>query len=156
MTLRPPGPLTVLDFGYVDTAVSLHPSSLRIMGVEFSRHDPGDPASPTGNTGDARRASPLPSFRRRVGRLLRSVDQVCAGHDGGHLAIIGVWPALQRRARLGVGVIRRRSPLGRVLMLALALVNLVVLPFGTALGIYALWTLLTNEGRRLFELAGSQ
>jgi hypothetical protein len=40
-------------------------------------------------------------------------------------------------------------------MLALALVDLVVLPFGTALAIYALWTLLTNEGRRLFELANS-
>ncbi len=45
---------------------------------------------------------------------------------------------------------RRRSS-GRVLALALALVNLLVLPFGTALGIYALWVLLTNDGRRLFE-----
>jgi hypothetical protein len=27
----------------------------------------------------------------------------------------------------------------------------VALPFGTAFGIYACWTLLTNEGRRLFE-----
>ena len=48
-------------------------------------------------------------------------------------------------------LLRRRTPLGRVLMLALALVDLVVLPFGTALGVYALWVLLTNEGRRLFE-----
>jgi hypothetical protein len=50
-------------------------------------------------------------------------------------------------------LLRRRRPLGRVLTLALALVNLVVLPFGTALGAYALWTLLTHEGRRLFEPA---
>jgi hypothetical protein len=50
-------------------------------------------------------------------------------------------------------LLRRRRPLGRVLTLALALVNLVVLPFGTALGVYALWALLTNEGRRLFEPA---
>jgi hypothetical protein len=50
-------------------------------------------------------------------------------------------------------LLRRRRPLGRVLTLALALVNLLVLPFGTALGVYALWTLLTNEGRRLFEPA---
>jgi hypothetical protein len=50
-------------------------------------------------------------------------------------------------------LLRRRSAFGRVLMLALALVDLVVLPFGTALAVYALWTLLTNEGRRLFELA---
>jgi hypothetical protein len=27
-----------------------------------------------------------------------------------------------------------------------------VLPFGTGLGVYALWALLTNEGRRLFEV----
>ena len=31
------------------------------------------------------------------------------------------------------------------------LVNLLVLPFGTALSIYALWVLLTHDGRRLFE-----
>ena len=31
------------------------------------------------------------------------------------------------------------------------MINLLVLPFGTALGIYALWVLLTNDGRRLFE-----
>ena len=38
-----------------------------------------------------------------------------------------------------------------LLLLALALTNLLVLPFGTALGIYAVWVLLTNEGRHLFE-----
>jgi hypothetical protein len=48
-------------------------------------------------------------------------------------------------------LLRRRSPLGRVLMLGLAMVNLLVFPFGTGLGAYALWILLTNEGRRLFE-----
>ena len=48
-------------------------------------------------------------------------------------------------------LVRRRQPLGRMLGLGLALVNLLILPFGTALGIYALWVLLTNEGRRLFE-----
>lgn len=56
---------------------------------------------------------------------------------GGH-----VWAA---------GRLRRRDPKGRVLALALAVVNLLILPFGTALGGYALWVLLTNEGRRLFE-----
>jgi hypothetical protein len=39
-----------------------------------------------------------------------------------------------------------------VLTLGLALVNLLMLPFGTALGAYALWILLANDGRRLFEL----
>ena len=45
-----------------------------------------------------------------------------------------------------------RAP-DRVLSLALAIVNLLVLPFGTAFGAYALWVLLRDEGRRLFEPA---
>jgi len=52
-------------------------------------------------------------------------------------------------------LLRRRRPAGRVLTLGLAVVNLLMLPFGTALGAYALWILLANDGRRLFE-AGSQ
>jgi hypothetical protein len=48
-------------------------------------------------------------------------------------------------------LLRRHEAFGRMLTLALALVDLLVLPFGTALGIYALWVLLTNDGRRLFE-----
>ena len=48
-------------------------------------------------------------------------------------------------------LIRRRQPLGRLLALGLAVINLLILPFGTAFGIYAMWVLLTNEGRRMFE-----
>lgn len=48
-------------------------------------------------------------------------------------------------------LIRRRQPLGRLMGLGQAVINLLILPFGTAFGIYALWVLLTNEGRRLFE-----
>jgi len=48
--------------------------------------------------------------------------------------------------------LKQRQSTGRILLLALAVTNLLVLPFGTALGIYALWVLLTNEGRRLFEV----
>jgi hypothetical protein len=47
--------------------------------------------------------------------------------------------------------IRRRDALGRTATLALAVPNLFVLPFGTALGVYALWVLLHNETRALFE-----
>lgn len=56
--------------------------------------------------------------------------------------VVHIWVA----ARL-----RRRHPLGRAVMLGLAVVNLLVFPFGTALGVYAFWILLANEGRRLFE-----
>jgi hypothetical protein len=56
--------------------------------------------------------------------------------------VVHIWVA----ARL-----RRHHALGRAVMLGLAIVNVLVFPFGTALGAYALWILLANEGRRLFE-----
>ena len=46
---------------------------------------------------------------------------------------------------------RRRQPNGRLAMLALAVPNLFILPFGTALGVYAFWVLLHNETRSMFE-----
>jgi hypothetical protein len=45
----------------------------------------------------------------------------------------------------------RVKPRGRMMTLGLAVPNLFVLPFGTALGIYALWVLLHNETRGFFE-----
>ena len=45
---------------------------------------------------------------------------------------------------------RRLHPRARLLALGLAVVNMVLLPFGTALGAYACWVLLKDEGRRLF------
>jgi hypothetical protein len=76
---------------------------------------------------------------------------LAAGLTASMFALIGafalVWGALQVWAASLLG---RRRQLGRVLTLALSVVNLPVLPFGTALGIYALWVLLKNEGRRLF------
>jgi hypothetical protein len=75
-----------------------------------------------------------------------------AGLTAGVFAVIGVFALLWGGAHVWSAVLlRRRQALGRILGLALALVNLLVLPFGTALGVYALWVLLTNEGRRLFE-----
>ena len=47
--------------------------------------------------------------------------------------------------------LKRRAPNGRLVTLALAVPNLFVLPFGTALGIYAFWVLLHNETRAKFE-----
>ena len=34
-------------------------------------------------------------------------------------------------------------------------VNLLLLPYGTALGIYTLWVLLHEKGKALFEIHGS-
>lgn len=47
--------------------------------------------------------------------------------------------------------LKRRRPNGRLAALALAVPNLFILPFGTALGVYAFWVLLHNETRAMFE-----
>jgi len=46
--------------------------------------------------------------------------------------------------------LRRYRPIARLLSLGLAIINLVLFPFGTGLGAYALWVLLNDEGRSLF------
>jgi hypothetical protein len=47
--------------------------------------------------------------------------------------------------------LKRRQANGRTVTLVLAVLNLFVLPFGTALGVYAFWVLLHNETRAMFE-----
>jgi len=75
-----------------------------------------------------------------------------AGFMAGVFALTGLFALAWGVAHVWAAArLRRRDPLGRMVGLGLALVNLLILPFGTALGIYALWVLLTNEGRRLFE-----
>jgi hypothetical protein len=46
---------------------------------------------------------------------------------------------------------RRHVGAARLLGLMLALLNLFLFPFGTALGFYSFWVLLHNEGRQVFE-----
>jgi hypothetical protein len=67
------------------------------------------------------------------------------------LAVIAIlWGA----AHVAVGVpLRRRRPWARLMALTLGSLDLVLLPFGTALGVYALWVLLHQKGRALFEIA---
>jgi hypothetical protein len=80
-----------------------------------------------------------------------------AGLTATVFALIGAFALLWGGAHTWAAVlIQRRRPLGRVLSLGLAVVNLLVLPFGTAFGAYALWVLLTADGRRLFEPAAAQ
>jgi hypothetical protein len=64
------------------------------------------------------------------------------------LAIIAIiWGA----AHVVIGVpLRRHRPWARLMALMLGSVDLLLLPFGTALGIYALWVLLSEQGRQLF------
>lgn len=52
---------------------------------------------------------------------------------------------------LWVGMVMRRyRSWARLIALGLAMINLVLFPFGTALGAYAFWVLLKEEGRALY------
>jgi len=68
------------------------------------------------------------------------------------LAIIAIaWGA----AHVVVGVpLRRHRPWARLVALMLGAVDLLLLPYGTALGVYAIWVLLNEDGKRLFSVNG--
>ncbi len=53
------------------------------------------------------------------------------------------WFALGRR-------LRRHETRARQVAIVLAIPNLLVIPFGTALGVYTFWVLLNNDARSLF------
>ena len=48
--------------------------------------------------------------------------------------------------------LKKYRPSARLLTIGLAVGNMILFPFGTALGAYAVWVLLNEEGRKLFEL----
>ena len=50
----------------------------------------------------------------------------------------------------GIGLVRFR-PWARILTIILSALHLLNFPFGTAIGIYGLWALLSVEGQRLFN-----
>ncbi len=55
-------------------------------------------------------------------------------------------------AHVVVGVlVRRRRHWSRLGAILLGSVDLLLLPYGTALGVYGLWVLLREESKRLFE-----
>jgi hypothetical protein len=47
--------------------------------------------------------------------------------------------------------LRQRRRWARLLALGFAILNLLVIPFGTALGVYTLWVLINDRTRQLFE-----
>jgi len=53
-------------------------------------------------------------------------------------------------AFLVAGGLKRRRGAARLAALVLAVLNLIVVPFGTALGFYTFWVLLNNDARREF------
>jgi len=47
------------------------------------------------------------------------------------------------------------KPWSRILMIVVSTLHLFHVPFGTALGVYGLWVLLSEEARRILESGGS-
>jgi hypothetical protein len=84
---------------------------------------------------------------------LRSLGQEGpAGHTG--VVILAFCAAIAIIGGLGLfaagRALDRRSKLGRFSALVFAVPNLVVVPFGTALSVYAFWVLLNDEARGEF------
>ena len=50
----------------------------------------------------------------------------------------------------GIGLLKFR-PWARILGIIISALDLIHVPFGTALGIYGLWALLSREGEQLFQ-----
>lgn len=80
-----------------------------------------------------------------------SGDRVGAGVTALTFGIFAVALLVAGAANAWAGrALRRHEPAGRTAVLALGIPNLFVLPFGTALAIYAWWVLLHAEVRALF------
>jgi hypothetical protein len=78
-------------------------------------------------------------------------SEFAAGLTALTLGLIAMLALLFGSLHLWIGaMLRRYRPWARLLALALAVINLVLFPFGTALAGYALWVLLTEEGRALY------
>ena len=78
-------------------------------------------------------------------------NRMAAGITAGAFVVFAVGLLAGGSVNLWAGAaLRRERAAGRTATLWLAVLNLFVLPFGTALGIYAFWVLLHNESRGVF------
>ena len=81
-------------------------------------------------------------------------EQFAAGITAAAFITLALIAILWGVAHISVGVpLRRRRHWSRVAAMVLGSLDLVLLPYGTALGCYALWTLLSEEGKKVFEIA---
>jgi predicted lysophospholipase L1 biosynthesis ABC-type transport system permease subunit len=83
--------------------------------------------------------------------ITSATDRMAAGVTAGAFAVFAIALLAGGGANAWAGrELRRNRPRGRLAVLWLGALNLFVLPFGTALGIYAFWVLLHNETRTAF------
>jgi hypothetical protein len=81
-----------------------------------------------------------------------SGGQVAAGLTAAAFTTLAFIAVLWGAAHVIVGVpLRRFTPWSRLLALMLGSVDLLLLPYGTALGVYALYVLLNEQGKALFS-----
>ena len=82
---------------------------------------------------------------------LRGAPNLAAGLTAVTIGMLAVLALFWGVVHLWLGAaLRRYTHWARLLALGLGLINLVVFPFGTALGAYACWVLLNEEGRALY------
>jgi len=78
-------------------------------------------------------------------------SDLAAGLTALTLGLIAILALLFGLLHVWIGAaMRRYRAWARLLALGLAVINLVLFPFGTALGGYACWVLLNEEGRALY------
>ena len=117
---------------------------------------PGTASSSAGTS----RGSPgySPAAAAIAGRTYRSARNCVSSHSATvsrklptmipTLAIIAI---LWGVAHILIGVpLHRHSPRARLLAILTGSIDLILLPFGTPLGIYALWVLLNERGKAVF------
>src|SRR5262245_34655941 len=89
----------------------------------------------------------IASASRQAGEV-----QVAAGLTAAAFTTLAVIALVWGGAHMFVGLhLRRLDARARLAALMLGSMDLILLPYGTALGIYTLWILLHEQGKRLFE-----
>lgn len=87
-----------------------------------------------------------------IGSSSRGGGQLAAGLAAAALVALAVIAIVWGLAHIAVGLpLRRHRSWARLAALMLGTVDLLLLPFGTALGGYALWVLLGESRKKLFE-----
>jgi hypothetical protein len=82
-------------------------------------------------------------------------SHVAAGLVGAAFTALAFIAIVWGAVHVIVGVpLRRYTPWSRLVALMLGFVDLVLLPFGTVLGVYALWVLLNEKGKSVFMANG--
>jgi hypothetical protein len=80
-------------------------------------------------------------------------SEFAAGVTAATFTVLAAMALIWGGAHVAVGrQLRRRTQWSRLAALILGSVDLLLLPYGTALGAYALWTLLRERTKPLFEL----